>query len=575
MKKVFVVESYNDLSDVLAIYGERELFDSAWTFLVLEQSGNCKTSYKGKIISLADYFGFAPVFMPQKSYCVLQFLKEEPTLTVIIYQNAALGFYSLLHREQRSYLKGTTFGLSSPRPFLKDLENQQKFPAGRTDIELNAMEQECFKLYDGLLSIEAGDFFEMHKPCTKKPVAIFDGLKAFVDNATPRKRNSDGINDKTTVEEPFISVCIPTHNRPGYLSQALKSLSAQSYKKFEVIVVDDGSDLKHKAELTSLEKQYETIGWRFLSQENAGPAAARNYAGFHAKGAYLLFMDDDDIALSNELEIFAKAAQKTNADIFTCIPGLHPNSIARSEIDIEIKTGDSVYPLIKPDFLPLGGFIELGVFINCFGCNNALFKKDVFDELGGYLTEKELLLEDVELFTRALAKGFNLKVIPEILFLYRKHDNSRSWNEYTYQSHLRSLEPYKGLIDERLWPLLIAHRKGFYERHVSIASDVTEAGIVSAGKWVTLSQPDGKEFELRVKVENPGKHHSLLMDVKGDGKLSFRIASKEYEMQCNSKSSFICEHDILPGSIQNSGDLVINFSLIGELSVRRIAVLKQ
>jgi GT2 family glycosyltransferase len=92
--------------------------------------------------------------------------------------------------------------------------------------------------------------------------------------------------------QPFISIVVPTHERPGALAGCLEALAELDYPcdRFEVIVVDDGSQ-------TSLGRLVDAFRARLtvtlLRQERAGPAAARNTGARHAQGEFIAFTDDD------------------------------------------------------------------------------------------------------------------------------------------------------------------------------------------------------------------------------------------------------------------------------------------
>jgi len=105
---------------------------------------------------------------------------------------------------------------------------------------------------------------------------------------------------------PFtpVSVIIPTHNRAGFLAQAIDSVISQTYTNFELIVVDDGSSDETPALLASYGKALIS-----LPQENLGPAAARN-AGIRAASHPLLaFLDSDDRFTPNKLALQVAAME--------------------------------------------------------------------------------------------------------------------------------------------------------------------------------------------------------------------------------------------------------------------------
>jgi glycosyltransferase involved in cell wall biosynthesis len=91
---------------------------------------------------------------------------------------------------------------------------------------------------------------------------------------------------------PFISIVIPTYNRPERLRNCLTAIAKLDYPRdrFEVVVVDDGSDVS----LNDVTAPYQNLlNLLLVRQSNAGPASARNQGASQAKGEYLVFTDDD------------------------------------------------------------------------------------------------------------------------------------------------------------------------------------------------------------------------------------------------------------------------------------------
>lgn len=97
---------------------------------------------------------------------------------------------------------------------------------------------------------------------------------------------------------PLVSVVISTFNRAEYLGDAVRSILAQTFRDFELIVVDDGSTDNTPTVLNDIDDPR----LRVLRQQNRGLAAARNRATREARGRYIAVMDDDDIALPDRLE---------------------------------------------------------------------------------------------------------------------------------------------------------------------------------------------------------------------------------------------------------------------------------
>ena len=123
-----------------------------------------------------------------------------------------------------------------------------------------------------------------------------------------------------TWEEPLVTVIVVTYNNPKLLKQALQSIYEQEYTKVEVVLIDDGSTLPEaQAYLREIDAEFKRKGWVYLQQDNRGPGAARNNGAKHAKGEFIMFMDDDNFAKPKEIATFVSVAMHTKADVLTCM----------------------------------------------------------------------------------------------------------------------------------------------------------------------------------------------------------------------------------------------------------------
>lgn len=244
-------------------------------------------------------------------------------------------------------------------------------------------------------------------------------LEALAPTAPPSPVKADS---------PLVSICLVHYNRPHYLARALESLRNQTYQNIEIILVDDGSPSPEAiAFLETLEPEFAARGWHLIRQENSYLGAARNRAVMVAQGDYLLFMDDDNIALPYEIEIFLSAAQHSGADILTCISSPFMESQKQ----------------LKPRvWLPLGGAPGPGLFRNAFGDANAFWKREAFLATGGYTTDYGVGHEDWELFAQAILMGLHLELVPRALFKYRMASNGMLRSGNAWSDHARSTRAY-------------------------------------------------------------------------------------------------------------------------------------
>lgn len=111
---------------------------------------------------------------------------------------------------------------------------------------------------------------------------------------------------------PKISVIIPCYNAEGTIGYALKSLQNQSYRDFEVIIVDDGST---DDTVQSIEKNKGQLQVHVFHQTNNGVSFARNLALEHSSGEYITFLDADDLYHPDFLKIMISEMKKNDCDM--------------------------------------------------------------------------------------------------------------------------------------------------------------------------------------------------------------------------------------------------------------------
>ena len=99
---------------------------------------------------------------------------------------------------------------------------------------------------------------------------------------------------------PIVSVIVPVYDSKQYLQECVQSVLAQSFVRFELLLIDDGSSDGSRAICEGMRKADARV--RYLQKEHRGVAAARNAGIKAAKGTYLFFLDSDDVIHPQLLE---------------------------------------------------------------------------------------------------------------------------------------------------------------------------------------------------------------------------------------------------------------------------------
>jgi glycosyltransferase involved in cell wall biosynthesis len=245
-------------------------------------------------------------------------------------------------------------------------------------------------------------------------------------------RKSSQRQKSRIVEGTDITICIAYYNYGQYLPELLSSLATQSVQGFKVVVVNDGSTDRESNEVFGRMRDQFSMrdGWFFTHQENSGIGATRNVAASLAETKYIVFMDADNVAKPEMVEKMAQSMSYTEADCLTCyMEGFKDGDCSTA--------GAPVY-----EFLPTGGCVEAGLFMNVCGDANFIVKKHVFNALGGFTVDRTASFEDWEFLARLMLGGFRLDVIPEILFRYRHTEQGFSRSTSAYLNHRRVVNAY-------------------------------------------------------------------------------------------------------------------------------------
>lgn len=112
----------------------------------------------------------------------------------------------------------------------------------------------------------------------------------------------------------MISIIIPCFNSQNSIATTLSSIVNQTYKEYEIILVDDGSRDNTKEVAEKILKE-NSITYKYIYQTNSGPSSARNKAVLNASGEYIAFLDADDAWHPQKLELMMQCFEKEEIDI--------------------------------------------------------------------------------------------------------------------------------------------------------------------------------------------------------------------------------------------------------------------
>lgn len=241
-----------------------------------------------------------------------------------------------------------------------------------------------------------------------------------------------------TVTRPKVSVVMSLYNSERYLKEAIDSVLSQTLTDFEFIIIDDGS----KDSSVSIVDSYHDSRIHLIKQKNAGLAAALNKAISVAKSDCIARMDPDDICMADRLV--------TQYDYLQAHPEVVVLGSAAMCIDQE---GQSLAAIIKAPIHQQG--MLLVPESPCVH-PSVMFRRAVYQSVGGYPERMRYGGEDAVLFNKMLIHGAIVNLPNQLLF-YRVHPSSMSQKSKKFNRLLREMivrEVKNKFIAERDWDAL-------------------------------------------------------------------------------------------------------------------------
>ena len=225
-------------------------------------------------------------------------------------------------------------------------------------------------------------------------------------------------------EEYFlISIVIPVYNAEKYLEQCLNSIKNQTYKNFEVILVNDGS-IDHSESICMDFVKVDTR-FKYFTKVNGGASSARNFGLDNVTGNYITFIDADDWVDENHLEVLINNIKDNNSDMAVSSIKKFDNS---NNFYFRVYSNEEKYLLnynklnrveflvILPKLIPANNSYKVAV--------SKLFKKELVTDVR--FDESIVYGEDLEFFFKIYNNINSISYIDEVTYVYRLHDERSS-----------------------------------------------------------------------------------------------------------------------------------------------------
>ncbi len=232
-----------------------------------------------------------------------------------------------------------------------------------------------------------------------------------------------------TTSELTFSFIVPVYNRPDEMAELLESLAGQQDPNFEVVIVEDGSEIPAQ----SVYKQYkDKLNIAYFAIPNSGPGLARNFGMKQAKGNYFIILDSDVIVPPHYLKFVRHTLRREYTDAYGGPDAAHP---AFSPIQKAIS-------FAMTSILTTGGIRGASEKAGKFYPRsfNMGLSKEVFKKTGGFSAMR--FGEDIDLSIRIMQNGFNTRLFSEAFVYHKRRNNLVSFFKQVFNSGIARINLY-------------------------------------------------------------------------------------------------------------------------------------
>ena len=208
----------------------------------------------------------------------------------------------------------------------------------------------------------------------------------------------------------FFSIIIPLYNRPQEIDELLHTLTQQQYQNFEVLVIEDGSQLDAK---DIVEFYQDRLNLRYFYKENEGQGFTRNFAFKHAKGDYFIIFDSDCLIPADYLTQVKTYLELHQLDAYGGPDAAHSSFSPTQKAISYAMTSLFTTGGIRGNKKHLGQFHPRSF--------NMGISRKVWEKTGGFKLTR--LGEDIEFSIRIHEMGFKIGLIPEAKVFHKRRTN--------------------------------------------------------------------------------------------------------------------------------------------------------
>ena len=271
------------------------------------------------------------------------------------------------------------------------------------------------------------------------------------------------------------SVIVPVFNRPDEARELLESLAAQTFRDFEVLVVEDGSSVPCGEEV---EKFRDRLDVRYFTKPNSGPGQTRNYGAERARGDFLVILDSDVIVPQGYFEAVEKERAAAPCDAFG-----GPDRAHDDFSDVQKAINYAMTSFFTTGGIR-GGRRKLDKFYpRSF---NMGIRRDVFARLGGFSAMR--FGEDIDLSIRIFKAGYSCRLFPDAWVWHKRRTDLKKFFRQVHNSGIARINLYKkypeSLKAVHLLPALFTVGTGLCLLLLSAGIIAAAAGARQAGLFL-------------------------------------------------------------------------------------------